>query len=144
MNLYDPKLLRLATRIGHTDPINGANVTVHNRSRVCGSHMAAKAKIEHGAITALNWEVQLCAVGQAVAGALTPHVIGMTADQLASITGAFRKMVETGEVDFPDQFTELETLKVVHEHPSRHSSVMLPFECLECLFEEADKLETVN
>ena len=134
MMLYDPKILRWATHIKHTNPIDAPTVKVSKRSRVCGSHMSVQALVEDGKISDLFWDLNLCAVGQAVAGVLSDHVIGLDQAEFDSVDAAFRDLVQTGHASFSENFSALADLEVIKDYPSRHGSALLPFDCLKAVF----------
>ena len=136
--LYNTEILRWTTRIPHTERLVDADVTVTKTSRICGSRISADARVRGGAITAFGQEVKACALGQAAAAIVGQKTIGLTLEELDDIAARFRHMVKTGEADFPAKWSDLALLAPVWEHPGRHGSVMLPFECLEGIFAEID------
>ncbi len=132
--LYSTDILRWTTRIPHTQRLLNADVTVVKTSRICGSRITADAKFTDGRISAFGQEVKACALGQASAAIIGQNVLGLAPDELADVAARFRHMVKTGEADFPEKWSDLKLLAPVHDHPGRHGSVMLPFECLEAVF----------
>lgn len=134
--LYSTDILRLTTRIPHTERLSGADVTVVKTSRICGSRITADAMFTDGRISAFGQEVKACALGQATAAIVGKNVLGLSEAELTDIADRFRHMVKTGEVDFPEKWADLGLLAPVKDHPGRHGSVMLPFECLEGIFNE--------
>ena len=139
--LYNTDILRWTTRIPFTDRLKDADVTVTKTSRICGSRISADATVRLGEITAFGQQVKACALGQASAAIVGQHVMGLTSDELDDIAARFRTMVKTGEADFPDKWADLALLAPVVDHPGRHGSVLLPFECLEGIFAEAEHAE---
>lgn len=133
--LYSTDILRWTTRIPHTERIEGADATVVKTSRVCGSRITADAMFTDGRISVFGQEVKACALGQASAAIVGQNVLGLGKEELEDITERFRHMVKTGEADFPEKWKDLSLLAPVKDHPGRHGSVLLPFECLEALFE---------
>ena len=139
--LYNTDILRWTTRIPYTTRLVDADVTVTKTSRICGSRISVDAVISNGAISAFGQNVKACALGQASAAIVGQNVLGLTSDELADIAERFRSMVKTGEADFPEKWVDLALLAPVVGHPGRHGSVLLPFECLEGVFAEADHAE---
>ncbi|TNE65486.1 MAG: iron-sulfur cluster assembly scaffold protein [Alphaproteobacteria bacterium] len=136
--LYNTDILRWTTRIKYQERLKDADVTVTRTSRICGSRISADARLSGGAIADFGQEVKACALGQATAAIVSQHVIGLTADELDDIATRFRHMVKSGEADFPAKWADLAILAPVTDHPGRHGSVMLPFECLEAVFQAAE------
>jgi NifU-like protein involved in Fe-S cluster formation len=139
--LYNTDILRWTTRIPHTERLVDADVTVTKTSRVCGSRISVDAKLSQGSIKDFGQEVKACALGQASAAIVGQNVLGITADELKDVAEKFRHMVKTGEADFPEKWADLALLAPVTDHPGRHGSVLLPFECLEGVFAEAEHTE---
>jgi len=139
--LYNTDILRWTTRIPHTERLVDADVTVTKTSRVCGSRISVDAKLSRGTIVAFGQDVKACALGQASAAIVGHHVMGLTAGELAEVAECFRRMVKTGEADFPAKWKDLALLAPVTDHPGRHGSVLLPFECLEGVFADAEHAE---
>ncbi len=132
--LYNTDILRWTTRIPHTERLRGECFHVTKTSRICGSRINADALVEDGVIKEFGQEVKACALGQAAAAIVGQHIIGLTEEELVDIAEKFRHMVQTGEVHFPDKWSDLALLAPVKDHPGRHGSVMLPFEVLEGVF----------
>ena len=139
--LYNTDILRWTTRIPHTERLVDADVTVTKTSRICGSRISVDAKLSCGAIEAFGQDVKACALGQASAAIVGQNVVGLTSDELADIAERFRTMVKTGEANFPKKWSDLALLAPVVDHPGRHGSVLLPFECLEGVFADAEHVE---
>jgi NifU-like protein involved in Fe-S cluster formation len=139
--LYNSDILRWTTRIAHTVRLQDADVTIVKTSRVCGSRITVDAVLTGGVISAFGQEVKACALGQASAAIVSQNVIGLGKDELANIAARFRTMVKTGVVDFPEKWADLALLAPVADHPGRHGSVLLPFDCLEGVFKEAGQTE---
>jgi len=132
--LYNTDILRLTTRIPHQVRLEAPDLTVVKTSRICGSRVTADAVVQNGVITAFGQEVKACALGQAAAAIVGEHVVGLAEHELTDIAERFRKMVKTGDANFPDKWCKLGLLAPVKDHPGRHGSVMLPFEVLEKIF----------
>ncbi len=136
--LYNTDILRWTTKIPHTVRLQVADVTVTKTSRICGSRISVDARLSGGAIAEFGQDVKACALGQAAAAIVGQHAIGLTASELDDVAARFRQMIKTGEPDFPEKWADLALLAPVWEHPGRHGSVMLPFECLEGVFADAE------
>lgn len=116
-------------------------MTVTKTSRVCGSRISVDAKLSRGVIASFGQEVKACALGQASAAIVGQNVVGLTEGELLDVAERFRHMVKTGEADFPKKWSDLALLAPVTDHPGRHGSVMLPFECLEGVFAGMERSE---
>jgi len=137
--LYNTDILRWTTRIPYTERLVDADITVTKTSRICGSRISMDAIIRRGEIIAFGQEVKACALGQASAAIVGQHVMGLTSGELDNIAARFRAMVKTGTTDFPAKWADLALLAPVVDHPGRHGSVLLPFECLEGIFSGAEQ-----
>lgn len=134
MQLYDKNILRWSTKLDHIDPIVDFDKEINRRSRVCGNHMSMRAKVKNNVITDFSWDISLCALGQAAAAILSQHLVGLSREEYQTIDSGMRQMVQNGVIDLPAKFADLSCLSVVHDHPGRWSSVLLPFDCLAELF----------
>ena len=96
--------------------------------------MTLFGRVTDGTIVALSWDLHLCAVGQAVVGILSQHVLGMTRSEFQDLDQRFRSMIQTGVASFPDKFEDFSLLQPVADYPPRHGSALLAFDCLTQLF----------
>lgn len=140
--LYNKEILRLTTQIPHLTRLQEPDTTVVKTSRICGSRLTVDAIVQNGVIADFGQEVKACALGQAAAAIVGEHVVGLGKNELDEIAERFRHMVKTGEADFPEKWSKLALLAAVKDHPGRHGSVMLPFEVLAEVFEQADQRES--
>lgn len=136
--LYNKDILRWTTRIPNHARLEEPDVSVVKTSRICGSQLTMDVCFEGQRIKSFGQQVKACALGQASAAIVGQHVVGLTPDELTDIAARFRTMVATGVADFPEKWADLALLAPVHEHPGRKGSVMLPFDCLEAVFKQAD------
>ncbi len=135
--IYNITILRWATRIPHRGKLVQADVSVSKKSRICGSRMSLDACLKDGRIDQVSIEVEACALGQATAAIVGQHMIGLDETELKGIKARFSHMIKTGEINFPEKWQDLADLAPVKDLPGRHGSVMLPFDCLEAVFEKA-------
>lgn len=131
--LYSADILRWSTQIGHTAPIEAPYTEIGRRSRVCGSHMTVRARLQGGVITAFSWDLHLCAMGQATAGMLSPHILGLTSEVLSDLDARFRTLIKTGQAQFSAPFEAFSALALLQDYPARQPSALLPFDCLSVL-----------
>jgi NifU-like protein involved in Fe-S cluster formation len=133
--LYTTEILRWATRIPHSSRLESPGVSVTKTSRVCGSRLSLDVCFAEGKIVDFGQEVKACALGQAAAAIVGKNIIGLTKAEFVEIEQRFRQMVKTGEADFTGKWSDLSLLSPVYDHPGRHGSVLLPFDCLNAVFQ---------
>ena len=139
-DLYTNDILRWTTRIPHAVRLENPQITSVRTSRICGSRITLDAILDDaGAISEVGMEVKACALGQASAAIIGQHMIGLKKEEYLEIRKIFDRMIRDGDVQYPEKWQDLSLLAPVKDHPSRHGSVRLPFECLEEIFETEPK-----
>lgn len=134
--LYTTEILRWTTRIPNPERLKNPSISVTKTSRICGSRLSLDVHLDGDAIVDFGQDVKACALGQASAAIVGKNIIGLTKAEFLEIEQRFRRMVQTGEADFPEKWSNLSLLAPVYEHPGRHGSVLLPFDCLSTVFQD--------
>ena len=139
MQLYNPQILRWSTQIEHTQPLAPPFFSSEKHSRVCGSHISVQARIENNCITAISWQPGLCALGQAALGLLSGHILGLSYTEFTKLHQTMHTMIASGTGSFENKYEDFNILEIIHDHPSRHASVLLAFEAIEEIFLQAKR-----
>lgn len=107
------------------------SVTVH--SRQCGSQLTLDARIEESRAREIGYKVRACSLGQAATAIMVRHAAGLNAAEVQRVAGQLRATLAGRHTacDWP----ELEVFTLAKDMPSRHGSVLLPFEALLQLFD---------
>ncbi len=137
--LYTKDILRLAAMIPLHERLEGADFSITRTSRVCGSKVSVDISFEGGRISAFGQQVNACALGQASASLLARKVIGLDDKALKAGREMFQGLIKDGAIITDPDWAGFNQLAVVRDHPSRHMSVMLPFEALIIAFDMLEK-----
>jgi len=125
--LYTRDILRLAASIPHLGRLDGAQSSAEKSSPVCGSRVVVDLVADEGGrVVALGQEVRACALGQASAALMGAHVIGRTADELASARDALAAYLAGGRED-PGDWPGLAVFAAARAYSARHAAILLPF-----------------
>lgn len=138
--LYNKEILRWTTRLTARTSLDEPHATSVQTSRICGSRLTISVCFRGGLISDFAQEVKACALGQASAAIVANGIIGMDRVAFNALRQQFVRMLDTGEADFEPTWSDLALLAPVYEHSARRGSVMLPFDCLEDVFNQYHEL----
>ncbi len=128
--LYNREILRLASSLVAGDRLANPDGTAEARSPICGSRIQADVDVgPDGGIAAVALRANACALGQASAAILRARAVGTDVVMIAQL----RRGVESalnGTAVMPAQWPELELLQPAQDYPSRHASILLPFDAI--------------
>lgn len=127
--LYNTRILRLATQIPFTARLDGPQVSVTRTSRICGSRLIMDANFDDaGRISKIGLEVRACALGQAATALIAPRLIGLAHAEIEPAARAFAVMLDHEGAVPPPPWSDLEIFLPVREHRARRGAVMLVFD----------------
>ena len=137
-DLYDFEVLRLAAGITRVGRLASPHARVVRESRVCGSRIAVELAMEGGVVVDYAQEIEACALGQAVASAIAATIVGQTGAGIRVAAAQFRRMIkQRGEAPTGD-WAALAALAPAVDIPTRHASVLLPFDAVEAAIAEIE------
>lgn len=138
-DIYSSRILEFAGNIPRIGTLADADATADAHSKLCGSRLKVYLKMEEGIVTDYAHEVKACALGQAAASILARHVVGATAEELATARADMLAMLKEGGEGPTGRFEELRFLKPVKDYRARHGSTML---ALDATCQAADEIAT--
>jgi nitrogen fixation NifU-like protein len=136
-DLYQDRIVALAkagTRAGRLDP---ADASLTRDNPLCGDRVTLDIRLDGKRIADIAHRVRGCLLCEAAASAIGAQAIGKTAAEIATAENGLRALLETQRRD-PALWPDLEVFAPVHDHASRHTCVLLPFETLRELLSQAD------
>ncbi|MCB9958170.1 MAG: iron-sulfur cluster assembly scaffold protein [Rhodospirillaceae bacterium] len=83
--------------------------------------------------------VEACALGQAVASIIADRVIGQTRAEVDAAHAALAGMIHERTPPPNGHWAPLAALEAAADIPTRHASVLLPFEALAAAMRQADE-----
>jgi NifU-like protein involved in Fe-S cluster formation len=110
--------------IGTIDRAMGEG-TAH--SRLCGSRIEVTLDLADGRVSRFAQQVKACIVGQAAAAMLAEQILGLTRAEIAEGREQVRRMVGEGMLP-AGRWAAFALLEPVRAYPSRHATVLLPFD----------------
>jgi NifU-like protein involved in Fe-S cluster formation len=125
--LYNTQILRLAASIPFQDRLAAPDAISEKRSPVCGSRVTVDISMADGRVSEVGMLVRACALGQASAAMMAGHVVGRSADELATARDELTAWL-AGEREALPQWPGLDLLAPALAHRGRHASIRLAFE----------------
>ena len=135
--LYTREILRLAVSIPHQHRLDQPDGSAEQRSRTCGSKVAADVMVADGDLLEdLGLEISACALGQASAAILAAQAIGKTASEIESARSRLAAFLD-GSADSPGDWPDMDKLMAARDHKGRHAAILLPYDALIAAFADA-------
>lgn len=106
------------------------SVTVH--STECGSQLTLDARIEGERVGEIGYRVRACSLGQASTAIVSKHAVDLDWPTLQRVENQLRAILAGRATHC--EWPELEIFALIKDVPSRHGSVLLPFNALRQLF----------
>jgi NifU-like protein involved in Fe-S cluster formation len=125
--LYNTQILRLAASIPFQERLEAPGATSEKRSPVCGSRVTVDVNLADGRVSEVGMLVRACALGQASAALMAAHVVGRSAEELATARDQLTAWL-AGERDAPPDWPGLDLFVPALPHRARHPSIRLAFE----------------
>jgi nitrogen fixation NifU-like protein len=128
-DLYQDRIVALAkagTRAGRLD---AADASLTRDNPLCGDRVTLDIRLDGRRIVDIAHRVRGCLLCEAAASAIGAHAVGKTATEIDAVDRSLRALLET-QRGGPALWPELEAFAPVHDHASRHTCVLLPFETL--------------
>ena len=130
-NLYNEKILELASNISKVGRIQNVEFSSEAVSRLCGSKVTVDLEIDNNKITDFSHIVKACALGQASSSVMANNIIGTDIEELLNLKLVMKKMLKDAGSPPDGKWSELKVLEPVREYKGRHSSVLLIFDAVE-------------
>ncbi len=129
-DLYNEKILKLASNISRNGRLNEFDFTSVAVSKLCGSKVTVDIKITNNLISDFSHIVKACALGQASSSVMASNVIGSDMKELKNLQIEMRNMLKDNGPTPKGKWSDLEVLEPVRDYKGRHSSVMLTFDAV--------------
>lgn len=136
-DLYDFEVLGWAAAITRVGDLPDPCIRAHRESRICGSRVAVSLRMQDGRVVDYAQRVEACALGQAVAAIIADRVIGQTLAEVDAAHAALAGMIRERKPPPAGHWAPLSALEAAADIPTRHASVLLPFEALAAAMRQA-------
>lgn len=135
--LYTKDILRLAADIPLLERLSEAEYQVTKVSPICGSRVKVDVVLDGARVFSYGQEVRACALGQASAAIMGAHVIGRPLAEFPQLERDLRAFLK-GDAPAPDApWDALAIFAPAQAHKSRHASILLPFEAMATVAQQA-------
>lgn len=128
--LYQNDLRQWAAQVRNDRRLVPAEVSVTRTSRTCGSSVTLDIRCDNEKILELGWRTRACTLGMASTSIVVRHAPCRSFVEIAQTAEALRRLLAGEDVAFPEQWKELARFAAARNFPTRHNSIMLPFEAL--------------
>ncbi|HET9031435.1 MAG TPA: iron-sulfur cluster assembly scaffold protein [Dokdonella sp.] len=109
------------------------SVTVH--SPECGSQLTLDARTEGARVCEIGYRVRACSLGQASTAIFARHALNLDLATLRRLEEQVQAILD-GSATHCD-WEEMEIFTLIKGVPSRHGSILLPFQAMRKLFNRA-------
>lgn len=128
--LYQRGLREMAAQVRNDRRLVPADISVTRTSRTCGSSITIDVCRNGNLISDLGWRTRACTLGMAATAVMVQGATGQSFEAVEEIAGMLRKLLQGDDVSFPNRWKALEMFVAARSFPSRHGSIMLPFDAL--------------
>lgn len=130
-DVYNLKILELASDIPHSDRLVRPAATASARSKLCGSSITVDVTTDDGRITDFGQDVKACLLGQAAASIVGRQIVGTPLAEFAQVGDVMRRMLKENGPAPSGRWADLALLQPVKDYPHRHASTLLIFEAVD-------------
>lgn len=126
--LYQQRIRELSASVRADRRLDSPEVSVTRRSRICGSMVTLDVDFDGERIERVGFRVRACSLGMASTAILVDAGPGQNVAQLARAGAALADLLAGEPAEFDESWQALEILTAAIPFPTRHNSVLLPFE----------------
>jgi nitrogen fixation NifU-like protein len=135
-DLYQDRIVAQAKAATRAGRLEAPDATLTRDNPLCGDRITLDIRLDGKRIADLAHRVRGCLLCEAAASAIGANAIGKTAADVDAAEQGLRALLATQRAN-PALWPGLEVFAPVHDHASRHSCVLLPFETLRELLAQA-------
>ena len=144
-NLYNERILELASTLSKVGRIECAEFSSEVVSRLCGSKVTVDLEISKNTVNSFSHIVKACALGQASSSVMAENIIGTDIYELLDLKIKMKEMLKDNGPPPSGKWSDLKVLQPVKDYKGRHSSVLLTFDAVEnCINQYLLKSEKSN
>ncbi|WP_435656672.1 iron-sulfur cluster assembly scaffold protein [Brucella pituitosa] len=128
--LYHRDLRDWATLVRNDKRLVPPDVSITRNSRTCGSSITLDIRRDEDLILEVGWRTRACTLGMASTAVVVRHAPGQSVAEVAHVAEKLRRLLAGENVSFTGQWEDLARFTAARDFPTRHNSIMLPFEAL--------------
>lgn len=128
--LYQRDLRDWAAQVRNDKRLVPANISVTRISRICGSSVTLDIRHNKDRILEIGWRTRACTLGMASTAVVVRNALGQSFADVAHAGETLRRFLAGEDVSFSGKWGDLAKFSGARNYPTRHNSIMLPFEAL--------------
>lgn len=128
--LYEARVRDWARKVRNDARLAPADLTVSRTSPLCGSTLALDIRHKGEVVTALGYRARACTLGMAATAVVAAKAPGRSFGEIAETGAQLAALLAGEDVVFADHWAELGMFTAARAFPTRHGSIMLPFDAL--------------
>lgn len=129
-SLYQARVRDWARKVRNDARLVPADLTVSRTSPLCGSTLALDIRHEENVVTALGYRARACTLGMASTAVVVAKAPGRRLAEIGEAGAQLAALLAGENVVFTDHWEELGMFTAARAFPTRHGSIMLPFDAL--------------
>jgi len=128
--LYQARVRDWARKVRNDARLMPADLTVSRTSPLCGSTLAIDIRHDGRLVTALGYRARACTLGMASTAVVIAKSPGRSFAEIGEAGAQLAALLAGENVVFADHWAELGMFTAARAFPTRHGSIMLPFDAL--------------
>ena len=128
--VYQQAIKALAESAHGSGKLENPDGTSRLDNPLCGDRISLAVRLENDVIVAVRHETKACLLCRAAASLIGLIAPGRSPAEMAAAETALEALL-TSAAPPPLPWKELEVFAPVHDYPSRHGCVLLPFQALQ-------------
>lgn len=129
-NLYQAQVRDWARKVRNDARLVPADITVSRVSRLCGSTLELDIRHDGRIVTALGYRARACTLGMASTAVVAAKATGRSFAEIGEAGEKLAALLAGEKVVFSDHWAALGMFTAARTFPTRHGSIMLPFDAL--------------
>jgi NifU-like protein involved in Fe-S cluster formation len=129
-NVYNKRILALASDIPRLGRLERPDASATAHSRLCGSTVTVDIGVAEGVVSDYAQDLKACALGQASASIMGRNVVGSTPSELRALRDEMRRMLKENGPPPSGKWADLAVLEPVRDYKARHASTLLVFDAV--------------
>lgn len=130
-DVYNLRILELASDIPHSARLEHPQATASARSKLCGSSIVIDLNVENDRVAAFGQDVKACLLGQAAAAIVGREIVGTPVAEFAEVGATMRAMLRDGGPPPAGRWADLALLQPVKDYAHRQTSTLLVFDAVD-------------
>lgn len=137
-DLYKEIILEHSRSPSHRGHLENPTVVEEGVNRSCGDEIEIELLFKDGRVIDLRVNGKGCSISTASGSMMADAVEGKSAEEITTLVKSFKKMiVDKEDIDLPEEYEDLESLKGVTKYPIRVKCATLGWNTLEQALERA-------